>query len=920
MPVLVVERGNDKGRVVKIGRNDACLVGRDPSATLQVTDVLCSRSHFKIHQKDGKFVLEDLGSANGTFLNSKKVKAKRPLGVGDRIEIGSTLISFLSDDEKKNAGGLIGKVIAGHEIIERVGRGGMGTVFKARQVSLDRIVALKMLSREFIKDPDFVKQFQAEARAAAKLSHPNILAVYDVGEAEGMHYISMEFAGGGTLEDLVNKTSGKGRNPEPLGIPWEDAIPYFIGASKALLFAEKIGVVHRDIKPDNLMLNDHGEVKVGDLGLAMDPGSQSEGIFGTPYYIAPEQALGKHIDHRADMYALGGTFYRVLSGKHTHEGGSVHEILGKQVRENPVDIKDLVPDIPEKLAVVIHTMLAKDPDDRYDSFEDVVHAIEKSTSSGFSFDLDELKNNKKLLIGVGAGALVVAILFISILASIFGGGNQNSGNNSPQPGNGGNMVAHPGSMIQRPGGGQNQIPDNGAVTNQNQNDENLTEVETQDPVVPQVVPGAQEDPAAALEREAFQAYSTIREQAKELDETSLALWKGWMDKYAGTRNWVGRVQREIERIEAALALYERCENELRQTLATADAALLQKQYVTAMVPIDAYYKKYEPEAKEDQPRIVAALKSAVDKFNEIKAVAKVEFDQKMAQAESIVEDAVEKLEVSKLADAKTIYDDIIARFGLAEFTGPAEQARRALQGHELLISRTLRRRTEEQAMKDQESLDRVLEETAAPIAVYNFDLASQVASERLREMQTPEFRQKLDNYYNDLTAAAMFCGRVKQAVNEGEGVSFDTTNQLFGGTANSPQEATAIRIEDAGILARKGRTSASLRWNVLDPKDYYSLATSALGLARSTSYVDHYALGVIMFELEDFELAERCYRKAFDTASSGVQRSVARENIALSLIFGARKLLDEGKGQEADAKLRDLRANFSDTKAFEDAQ
>ncbi|MCK6479173.1 MAG: protein kinase [Planctomycetes bacterium] len=374
MPMLLVERGNDKGLSLKVEPGRTYVVGRDnPQASLTLSDPMASRGHFQITAADGAFLLRDMKSRNGTTLNDEKLAPETDveLRIGDKVQVGETIFSFLSDAKEESAGGgLIGKTIGGYLIQERVGRGGMGTVYRAEQISLKRTVALKVLSAKLLSDPVFVEKFVQEARAAGGLIHPNIVQVIDVGSDRGIYYFSMEFMDHGSVGDIVAKDGP---------IPWARGLEILTDAAKGLIFAEKKGIIHRDIKPDNLMLTAEGTVKIGDLGLAKkadDGGVEGGQIFGTPHFIAPEQAQGKPIDHRADLYALGATFYRVLSGKTPFSGENVKEILVKQVREEPVPLKKLVADLPDEMAAVIAKLMQKKPEDRYRSAQGLYDDLE----------------------------------------------------------------------------------------------------------------------------------------------------------------------------------------------------------------------------------------------------------------------------------------------------------------------------------------------------------------------------------------------------------------------------------------------------------------------------------------------------------------------------------------------------------------
>ena len=328
MPQLVVEKGHDKGKAIPIPGGGTVIIGRDSSTALPLRDTMTSRMHCKIQELDDGYYLTDLESMNGTFLNGEKVRETIKLDHGDLIKIGDTLFTFQSDES--SATSLAGQRIGGYRIIERVGRGGMGTVYKAEQVDLQRIVALKVISEEHTKDKDFVDLFIHEARAAAKLNHPNIVQVYDVKRHNEYYYFSMEFVAGGSVQEILNKQKK---------IDADQAVQMVLDAARGLDYAHKKGIVHRDVKPDNLMLSETQMIKIGDMGLARGleekVGPEEEtSVIGTPHYIAPEQVLGRRADFRSDTYSLGATAYRMLAGVAPFSAPSVRDLVNKKVRED----------------------------------------------------------------------------------------------------------------------------------------------------------------------------------------------------------------------------------------------------------------------------------------------------------------------------------------------------------------------------------------------------------------------------------------------------------------------------------------------------------------------------------------------------------------------------------------------------------
>ncbi|MFH1227416.1 MAG: FHA domain-containing serine/threonine-protein kinase [Planctomycetota bacterium] len=376
MPKLVIEKGPNKGETFTLSSQfKTGIVGRESTAQLKLTDTMTSRIHFKIESRMDGYYLIDSGSMNGTFVNGTRVQEKL-LKIGDMIQVGETLISFIGDKLDK-VNDREGEIIGGYKIIERIGRGGMGTVYKATQISLNRIVALKLLSEEMVKDKTFINLFVDEARSSAQLNHPNIVQVYDVGRtANEVYYFSMEYLPGGSIQELLAKE----KKLSPL-----KAAKIALDTAKGLEYAEKKGIVHRDIKPDNLMVAEDGTVKIGDLGLAKSLRSPSrnelEGsVLGTPHYLAPEQAQGKSVDHRADIYALGATYYRMLAGVTPYIGNSVKEIIIKKLKEDPTPLKNVAPDTPDEVAAIVDKMMRRNVVDRYQSATQIIPDLTKIIS------------------------------------------------------------------------------------------------------------------------------------------------------------------------------------------------------------------------------------------------------------------------------------------------------------------------------------------------------------------------------------------------------------------------------------------------------------------------------------------------------------------------------------------------------------
>lgn len=276
----------------------------------------------------------------------------------EQVRLMTRAAERLQRDEEKAEPTRIGE----YEILGKLGDGGLGVVYKARQLSMGRVVALKVLHKKWEKDEEFKKRFLLEARLVGRLSHQNLIQVFYVGRDKdtGMLYYSMEFIDGQTVEDIIDRDGT---------LTVERTIDIVAQILRALSYIKEHQIVHRDIKPGNIMLTKRGTAKLGDFGFvksALDYYLSTDGeVLGTPDYISPEQAMGlEEIDWRSDIYSLGASLYHMLTAA-TPFSGSGSTVMRKHIRAELSSPKAYNPDIPDSICHVIERMMAKDPDDRY---------------------------------------------------------------------------------------------------------------------------------------------------------------------------------------------------------------------------------------------------------------------------------------------------------------------------------------------------------------------------------------------------------------------------------------------------------------------------------------------------------------------------------------------------------------------------
>ncbi|HEV2592865.1 MAG TPA: protein kinase [Gaiellaceae bacterium] len=268
---------------------------------------------------------------------------------------------------------MVGEVLADrYEVEELVGAGGMSSVYRANDRLLDRKVALKVMHQHYGEDPEYVERFRREARSVASLAHPNVVTVIDRGEHDGRQFIVFEYIDGENLKQLIQR-----RGPAPV----RTALELAKQIAQALSFAHQQGLVHRDVKPQNVLLNGEGSAKVTDFGIARSLDvqhgmTQTGTVLGTSDYIAPEQAQGQNVDEQTDIYSLGVVMYELLTGEVPFPGESFVAVAMRHINEEPPPIRDKRPDVSPRVEAAVQRAMAKSPSDRFASMADLCRELD----------------------------------------------------------------------------------------------------------------------------------------------------------------------------------------------------------------------------------------------------------------------------------------------------------------------------------------------------------------------------------------------------------------------------------------------------------------------------------------------------------------------------------------------------------------
>jgi len=322
---------------------------------------------------------------------------------------------------------MIGKTLGHYQITEKLGEGGMGVVYKAHDTHLDRFAALKVLPPEKVTDPERKRRFIQEAKAASALNHPSIITIYDIDQADGVDYIAMEYVEGKTLDQRIGHR----------GLRLNDALKYAVQIADALAKAHSAGIVHRDLKPTNIMVNEDGVVKVLDFGLAKltervqgdetastatiddegRPITEEGVIVGTVAYMSPEQAEGKKVDARSDIFSLGSVLYEMVTGQKAFQGTSKMSTLAAILHQEPKPVSGITPAIPAELEKLINRCLRKDPERRWQAMADLKVALQELKEDSDSGRLQTAPAKARLFTPVRLLIGAVGVVAVIVLAA-----------------------------------------------------------------------------------------------------------------------------------------------------------------------------------------------------------------------------------------------------------------------------------------------------------------------------------------------------------------------------------------------------------------------------------------------------------------------------------------------------------------------
>ncbi len=901
---LEITSGPEKGKEVDLAEGRIHVFGRDASCDLQLTDLLSSRRHFQVGFEGGAWVLKDLGSSNGTLLNEARTSGER-LKSGDVIRVGDTRIRFVSGSEKaqaaepaagddllaKRAKGdpLIGATFGGYRIEDFIGRGGMGTVYKATQISLNRKVALKILAPGMTSDKKFIDMFIKEARAAGALNHPNIVQVYDVAEENGTHFFSMELMTHGSVGDRL-KQLGKLSAPK--------ALEMIIHAAKGLEYAEKKSLVHCDIKPDNLMISEEGAIKIGDLGLSKNvqrEGGDSSGevVFGTPHFIAPEQVQKQKIDHRTDIYSLGAAFYLMLTGRTPYSGDTGREIALKHVKEPLTPLKEVNPEVPDRIGAIVGKMMAKDPRDRFQSATALLEELRRANieinpsaayTDGFpGIPPSESSQGRGPLVPVMAGLVILAVAAVALAFAL-----GLIGGSEPAP-------------VPVPDVPDGTNPDDGGtkvVTGQSDEAKRLEEEKRR----------LEAEKKKQFEEKATAAYLTAagaEERSGMSDPEVLRLYRLVAAEFAGTEA-AARAAAKVAEIEARDKARTRIEEDAESALAEAEgrANLLMKDWYfgKALAEFDSFpAEKFKGTA-------------AVEKIQARKNFVSQKAASTFAQISS---SAASSLSQGDFGKARELLDKVVSNFGIESFVLSARKKRAEVDGEEAKIRKEAsdRELARDEALFNEyagraEALSKSFEYEAAASEIGRITPPS---SDGGRSLATQQFISRGAALARDFKNLSRLQKQVVDGVNTQAGKLQLELSKTQG--SSDSKIARILAADEKGIKIQVGPGKTSLGWTDLTPAEYHSLGVMALPRNPES----HLLLGVYSMHAGG-ELAAEA-RAHFDQAlETGIPEVKKEAREYLDRLSGGGSVAGKASEDEARALYEEFATLYKKACSWPDAE
>ncbi len=383
MAQLIIVEGPAAGTTVSLHPDSTVVIGRSPECDIVLPSRAASRMHCCVVGKNGVFRAADFDSSNGTLVNGKPIQEVK-LREGDVIEVAGTKLEFhetaraakpAAGPGKKRRDPFIGRTIGGYTVAEKLRDGPLGPSYKARNKNTGAAAVVKILPPTMACKDDLARRFMRQAKTGAAFHHPNVVQTIAAGQEKGVYYIAVGYVGGRTVAEMLDEQGEGGVLPPGL------TLDVMLQIGRALEYASEHDIVHRDIRPENIIVGDDGTAKLDNLWLAKHveaagaaPMLTSVGkTLGSLYYMAPEQIEDAGaVDCRADIYSLGATVYRALTGRVPCRGASLKDTLGKIRNQPPKPIREICPDIPMSVSKPVERALSKNPDDRQQDPKELV--------------------------------------------------------------------------------------------------------------------------------------------------------------------------------------------------------------------------------------------------------------------------------------------------------------------------------------------------------------------------------------------------------------------------------------------------------------------------------------------------------------------------------------------------------------------